>query len=165
MKRTSCGCQPSSPGQQCEMTPMQATDEIVRTVVSQVLARMRNGSVPASPSRNGHGTTQRGVFNDVTAAVAAAVEAQRQFERRGLEDRRKAIACIRKICSEQAETLGAKSWKRHRLASSSTRSRSSRSSRTASPVWSFCAPTPSAERMAFRFRNMPRSESLESSRR
>ncbi len=32
--------------------------------------------------------------------------AQRDFEKRGLEDRRKAIACIRKICTEQAETLG-----------------------------------------------------------
>jgi len=82
------------------------TDEIVRTVVSQVLSRMRNGSAPASPGRNGHGSTQRGVFTDVNAAVAASVEAQRQFERRGLEDRRKATACIRKICTEQAEQLG-----------------------------------------------------------
>ncbi len=85
---------------------MQATDEIVRTVVSQVLARMRNGAAAAGPSRNGHGSSQRGVFQDVNAAVSAAVEAQRQFERRGLDDRRKAIACIRRICSEQAEQLG-----------------------------------------------------------
>ena len=40
------------------------------------------------------------------SAVAAAVAAQREFERRGLDDRRKAVACIRKICTEQAETLG-----------------------------------------------------------
>lgn len=85
---------------------MPTTDELVRTVVSQVLSRMRNGTAPASPSRNGHGSSQRGVFNDVSAAVAAAAEAQRQFERRGLDDRRKAVACIRKICSEQAEPLG-----------------------------------------------------------
>ncbi len=85
---------------------MHATDEIVRTVVSQVLSRLRNGAAPAAPSRNGHGAAQRGVFNDVNAAVAASVEAQREFERRGLEDRRKAIACIRKICTEQAEQLG-----------------------------------------------------------
>jgi aldehyde dehydrogenase len=34
------------------------------------------------------------------------VAAQREFESRGLEDRRKAVACIRRICTEQAEPLG-----------------------------------------------------------
>ena len=47
-----------------------------------------------------------GVFSDVNAAVTAAVDAQREFEARGLEERRKAIQCIRKICSEQADELG-----------------------------------------------------------
>ena len=81
---------------------MQVTDELIRGVVQQVLAQMRNGHAPA---RNGH-TAQRGVFADVERAVAAAREAQREFETRGLEDRRKAVACIRKICSERAEELG-----------------------------------------------------------
>jgi aldehyde dehydrogenase len=81
---------------------MQVTDELIRGVVQQVLAQMRNGHAPA---RNGH-AAQRGVFTDVERAVAAAREAQREFETRGLEDRRKAVACIRKICSERAEELG-----------------------------------------------------------
>jgi aldehyde dehydrogenase len=81
---------------------MQVTDELVRGVIQQVLAQMRNGQTPA---RNGH-SAQRGVFADVESAVAAAREAQREFESRGLEDRRKAVACIRKICSERAEELG-----------------------------------------------------------
>ncbi len=81
---------------------MQVTDELIRGVVQQVLAQMRNGHAPA---RNGH-AAQRGVFADVERAVAAAREAQREFETRGLEDRRKAVACIRKICSERAEELG-----------------------------------------------------------
>ena len=38
--------------------------------------------------------------------MRAAADAQKQFEARGLEERRQAIACIRKICTEQAETLG-----------------------------------------------------------
>src|SRR3954465_13306296 len=84
---------------------MQVTDDLVRGVVQQVLAQMRNGG-----SRNGHAgngsAAKRGVFNDVSAAVDAASAAQREFERRGLEDRRKALAQIRKICSEQAEQLG-----------------------------------------------------------
>jgi aldehyde dehydrogenase len=84
---------------------MQVTDELIRGVVRQVLSQMRNGTPPAN---NGHSTrtSGRGIFSDVEAAVKAAVAAQREFESRGLEDRRKAIACIRKICSEQAEQLG-----------------------------------------------------------
>src|SRR5579871_2779875 len=84
---------------------MQVTDDLVRGVIEQVLAQMRNGHAPAAPGRNGH-ARQRGVFADAESAVVAAREAQREFEARGLDDRRKAVACIRKICSEQAETLG-----------------------------------------------------------
>jgi aldehyde dehydrogenase len=84
---------------------MQVTDDLVRNVIQQVLSQMRNGHAPAAPGRNGH-VAQRGVFADVESAVAAAREAQREFEARSLEDRRKAVACIRKICSERAEELG-----------------------------------------------------------
>src|SRR5262245_16643379 len=84
---------------------MQVTDDLIRGVIQQVLAQMRNGQQPAASGRNGHATL-RGVFGDVESAVAVAREAQREFEARGLEDRRKAIACIRKICSERAEELG-----------------------------------------------------------
>jgi aldehyde dehydrogenase len=82
---------------------MQVTDELIRGVVQQVLAQMRNGHAPAA--RNGH-AAQRGVFQDVESAVKAASAAQKEFEARGLEDRRKAVACVRRICSEQAEQLG-----------------------------------------------------------
>jgi aldehyde dehydrogenase len=84
---------------------MQVSDELIRGVIQQVLSQMRNGQPLAAPGRNGH-ATRRGVFGDVESAVAAASAAQKEFETRGLEDRRKAVACIRKICSEQAETLG-----------------------------------------------------------
>jgi aldehyde dehydrogenase len=81
---------------------MQVTEELVRNVVQEVLSTMRSG--------DGKGTNGKarpwGVFSDANAAVGAAVEAQREFESRGLEDRRKAVQCIRKICSEQAEELG-----------------------------------------------------------
>jgi aldehyde dehydrogenase len=82
---------------------MTVTDDLIRGVVQQVLSQMRNG-----PARNGSNgsATKRGVFNDVSAAVNAAAAAQREFERRGLDDRRKALAEIRRICSDQAETLG-----------------------------------------------------------
>lgn len=90
---------------------MQVTDELIRGVVQQVLANMRTGAAPRNGhAGNGHAGNgqagKRGVFADADAAIGAAVQAQRAFERRGLEDRRKAVACIRKICSEQAEQLG-----------------------------------------------------------
>src|SRR5437870_190322 len=81
---------------------MQVTDELVRNVVQEVLAQMRNGRPAAT-----NGQTRRwGVFDDVNAAVAAAADAQKRFEAGGLEERRKAVQCIRRICVEQAETLG-----------------------------------------------------------
>src|SRR5439155_10778635 len=83
---------------------MQVTDELIRTVVQEVLSHVRNGQ-GKPPSGNGQ-AHRWGVFDDVSAAVAAAAEAQREFERRGLEDRRRAVQCIRDICSGQAEALG-----------------------------------------------------------
>src|SRR5438132_1755607 len=81
---------------------MQATDELIQSVVREVLSHMRNGQAKAS-----NGPARRcGVFDDVDSAVAAAAEAQQQFEARGLEDRRKAVECIRRICIDQAEQLG-----------------------------------------------------------
>src|SRR6478609_9633736 len=81
---------------------MQVTDDLIRGVVQQVLARMK--AAPASA--NGHAGGMRGVFNDVDSATAAAVKAQREFERRSIADRKKALDCIRKICVGQAEQLG-----------------------------------------------------------
>jgi aldehyde dehydrogenase len=81
---------------------MQVTDELVRNVVQEVLGQLRSGRTVAP---NGHARSW-GVFDDVDRAVAAAAEAQSKFEGRGLEDRRKAVGCIRRICIEQAESLG-----------------------------------------------------------
>jgi aldehyde dehydrogenase len=83
---------------------MQVTDELIRSVVQEVLSHVRNGH-PKAPSGNGQ-AGRWGVFDDVAAAVKAAAEAQREFERRGLEDRRRAVQCIRDICARQADTLG-----------------------------------------------------------
>src|SRR5260370_3313177 len=83
---------------------MQVTDELVRNVVSQVLTQMRNGKAPSNGKAGP--ASGAGVFSDVNDAVSAALAAQRTFEARGLEDRRKAVACVRKICTEQAAQLG-----------------------------------------------------------
>jgi aldehyde dehydrogenase len=81
---------------------MQVTDELIRNVVQEVLSHMRNGK--AAPA-NGK-ASRWGIFDDVDSAVTAATEAQQQFEKRGVEDRRKAVNCIRGICIDQADSLG-----------------------------------------------------------
>src|SRR4029077_18946006 len=81
---------------------MQVSDELVRSVVQEVLSHMRTSK--AGPV-NGK-ASRWGVFDDVDSAVAAAALAQQEFEKRGLEDRRKAVNCIRRICIDQAEPLG-----------------------------------------------------------
>src|SRR5262245_38424487 len=84
---------------------MQVTDDLVRSVVMEVLSQVKNrGGLPAVKT-NGAARAW-GVYKDAAAAIAAAALAQREFERRGLDDRRKAVDCIRKICKEQADTLG-----------------------------------------------------------
>jgi acyl-CoA reductase-like NAD-dependent aldehyde dehydrogenase len=81
---------------------MQISDELVRSVVKEVLSHMRNSKTTPVNGK----ASRWGVFEDVDSAVSAAAEAQQQFEKRGVEDRRKAVNCIRRICIEQAEPLG-----------------------------------------------------------
>ena len=81
---------------------MPVTDELIRSVVQEVLLHMGNGHVSAARD----GRQNWGVFDDVDDAVAAAAEAQKQFETRDLDDRRKAVDCIRRICIDRAATLG-----------------------------------------------------------
>src|SRR5262245_16908609 len=81
---------------------MQISEQMVRSVVNEVLMQMRNGKTATSPTKE----SGWGVFDAVDPAIAAAAEAQKQFERRGLDERKKAIDCIRRVCIDQAETLG-----------------------------------------------------------
>jgi aldehyde dehydrogenase len=90
---------------------MQVTDDLIRSVVQEVLSHMRNGK--AAPT-NGHAHTW-GVFEDVDRAVTAAADAQKQFEARGLDDRRKAVDCIRRICVRHAEALGREEFEETRI--------------------------------------------------
>lgn len=91
---------------------MQVTDELIRNVVAEVLANLRNGS--AVPPTNGK-VRRRGVFDDVNAAVAAATEAQQRFAVRGLADRQKAVDSIRRVCIERAEELGRAEFEETRI--------------------------------------------------
>jgi aldehyde dehydrogenase len=87
---------------------MQATEDLIRSVVQQVLSQM-GGALVSAPSngkaaRAGAGTSL-GVYPTADAAVAAADAAFEAYRRRPLADRKKAVECVRSICVEQAEEL------------------------------------------------------------
>lgn len=81
------------------------TEDLIRSVVHQVLAQMGGGPTNglASP-RSSRGAD--GVYASADDAVTAADAAFDEFRRRPLADRRKAVAAIRAICVEQADELG-----------------------------------------------------------
>jgi aldehyde dehydrogenase len=82
---------------------MQVTDDLIRSVLHEVLSSMRTGS--AAAKANGQAKSW-GVYEDVDAAVKAATAAQVEFQKRGLDDRRKAVECVRHVCRSQAQELG-----------------------------------------------------------
>ncbi len=84
---------------------MQATEQLIRNVVQQVLSEINR---PAQVN-NGHGrgfAGRHGVFHSVDEAVAAATEAFEQLSERGLEDRKRIIDHIRRISIDQCVELG-----------------------------------------------------------
>lgn len=86
---------------------MQATEQLVRSVVEEVLTQLRSspgaGSL-AAPRRNSGG--QRGVFADVNEAVTAARQAFEQLSERTIEDRKRIIDHVRRISIDQRVELG-----------------------------------------------------------
>jgi aldehyde dehydrogenase len=85
---------------------MQMTEDLIRSVVQQVLSQMGdahaagNGSLAAGPSG------KHGVYPTADAAVNAAEAAFQAYRSRPLADRKKAVDCVRSICAGQAEELG-----------------------------------------------------------
>jgi aldehyde dehydrogenase len=81
---------------------MQATEELIRTVVQQVLSQLgprANGSQPSLTGRHG-------VFTCVDEAVTAATQAFEALSERSLADRKRIIDHIRRISIEQSVELG-----------------------------------------------------------
>jgi aldehyde dehydrogenase len=83
---------------------MQATEELIRNVVEQVLTRM--GGANGAPVASRGYTGRFGVFNCVDEAVSAATDAFEQLSERSLEDRKRIIDHIRRISIEQSVELG-----------------------------------------------------------
>jgi aldehyde dehydrogenase len=85
---------------------MQMTEDLIRNVVQEVLAQMGNGAALSNGKAHGRLSGNLGVFSTVDDAVSAAADAFEAFRTRSLDDRRKAVECIRQICVNQAEELG-----------------------------------------------------------
>ncbi len=83
---------------------MQVDEQLIRTVVSQVLAEVRQNGHPSSAPTRFAG--RHGVFTCVKEAVAAARDAFEQLSRRTRADRRRIIDHIRRISIEQSVELG-----------------------------------------------------------
>ncbi len=85
---------------------MQMTEDLIRNVVQQVLSQMGNGAIAANGKAAPSSAGNLGVFPTVDTAVDAADAAFKEFSKRSLDDRKKAVECIRKICVSQAQELG-----------------------------------------------------------
>src|SRR5580704_8265502 len=86
---------------------IQANEQAIRQVVQEVLAQLGKRGGGAFPGgENGHANGDWGVFRTVDDAVAAATSGFEKFRDVSMENRAKAVACVYRICDEQAEELG-----------------------------------------------------------
>ncbi|MCP4193121.1 MAG: aldehyde dehydrogenase EutE [Planctomycetaceae bacterium] len=82
---------------------MQVNEQLIRNVVSQVLAEVGHGGLPPTPTSF---SGRHGVFTCVNEAVTAARTAFEQLSERTREDRKTIIDHIRRISIDQSVELG-----------------------------------------------------------
>jgi aldehyde dehydrogenase len=83
---------------------MQATEDLIRNVVQQVLSQLGPAAAPVSGRSKFRG--RHGVFTCVNEALAAASEAFDELSGRTLEDRKRIIDHVRRISIDQCVELG-----------------------------------------------------------
>jgi aldehyde dehydrogenase len=81
---------------------MQINEDVIRSVVAQVLAEVGRGPVVSAKSYTG----RHGIFSCVNEAVTAARDAFDQLSERTLADRKRIIGIIRRIAIDQCVELG-----------------------------------------------------------
>lgn len=85
---------------------MQINENLIRSVVAQVLAEVSKGQGSAPVSGKSRFAGRFGIFTCVDEAVAAARDAFEQLSERGLEERKRIIQNIRRISIDQCVELG-----------------------------------------------------------
>ena len=83
---------------------IQANEQAIRNVVQEVLAQL--GKRPVNGSTVAGDASDWGVCSSVDQAVQVAQAGFEQLSNASMEDRTKAIECVRQICDQQAEELG-----------------------------------------------------------
>ena len=83
---------------------LQVNDDLIRSVVSEVLGFMRTS--PAGPAPASTSGSRWGVYDNVDEAAQSASRDQKKFEAMGMSARKAAVDCVRKICIGRAEELG-----------------------------------------------------------
>lgn len=84
---------------------MQISEDLIRSVVSQVIGEVRAGQTAPAATNNAD-VGRFGQFDCANAAVSAARLAFEQLRQRPISDRKRAIDHIRRISIDQAEELG-----------------------------------------------------------
>ncbi len=82
---------------------MQLNEQLIRTVVSQVLAQVGQGAMPGNGARH---VGRHGIFDCVNEAVAAARQAFEELSGRTRAERKQIIDHIRRISIEHSVELG-----------------------------------------------------------
>jgi aldehyde dehydrogenase len=85
---------------------MQIQEQVIAEIAREVVARLRvQMREPAAANGNG-AETRDGVFATVDEAVNAAYEAQKKVAEMSLEDRKRILSIIIRICNDRREELG-----------------------------------------------------------
>jgi aldehyde dehydrogenase len=85
---------------------MQINEDLIRSVVSQVLSEVRGQKTAANATSSNSGSERYGLFTCADRAAAAARRAFEQLRSRPMDDRKKAIEHIRRISIAAAVELG-----------------------------------------------------------
>ncbi len=83
------------------------TEDLIRNVVQEVLSQMGNGAALTNGKAHVRPVGKPGRLSRRSMTPSRPPRRRFQaFRTRPLDDRRKAVECIRKICVDQAEELG-----------------------------------------------------------
>jgi len=85
---------------------IQTNENAIRAVVQEVLAQLGRKPLAAATGSNGKSDGDWGVFRTVDQAVEAANAGFEKLKRASMEDRGKAVQCVRDLCDRNAEELG-----------------------------------------------------------
>lgn len=89
---------------------MELTNVDIENIVRQVIAVLPKNATISSVQSSADSGGKDGVFDRMEDAIAAAAQAQIEFSRYTVEERKKLIEAIRAVCREKVEDLAHRVW-------------------------------------------------------